>query len=380
MTHTVMFLRYAGVCALAPRRVLFACMGGSVSRRNERVLEWVVNKVTTEYADDVCLLVVYGSHVNRMEGPLSDVDFYYVPASARADELCKTYIIEGVGYDLFPIDWRRLEGLAAVNEPLLPLLGDGVIAYCRSEEDGARFAELQATLRQNLANATYMHGKAVAAVTRAAAAGRKMRAAADLGECRLHAGRVLLELADALAYANQTYYRRGLKGQYTDLAIMPHKPDGFLEGYLAVIRARTVERIVGGCERLIARTAGLVGLEDAIPMPADEVVVPQEESGPVDYAALAEGYGELISSFNKTYAACDEGNVVLAFISAVCLQETLNAEFSGAHLALLEAFDAADLPRFRERVAEGEAALVAYIERGATIRSYATVDEFLREH
>lgn len=348
-----------------------------MTSRNARVLDWVVNKVRADYPDDVCLLAVYGSYVNRTDGPMSDVDFYYIPATVRADALCRTFIVEGVGYDLFPMSWERVEGLATLNEPLLPLLGDSEIAYCRSDDDRQRFEALRDALRRNLADAAFMHRKAVDTLSRAASEWRRLMAKDTPRDCRLGAGRVLLRLADAVAYENQTYYRQGLKKQFRDLQAMPRLPEGFIDGYLAVIGARTSGQIREACATLVSATGKWLDCAiTAANLPEEPVVaVPPPEA--VDFAELAEGYGELISTFNKVYAACDSGDAVTAFISAVCLQDVLCDVFSGIDLDALGAYDAGDLRRYADHVRGVEAQLVAYIEGGAPITRYATVDEFV---
>ena len=113
-----------------------------MENRNDRILEWAMRKVRLEYGKDVCLLVVYGSLVNGTEDCLSDVDFYFIPRHDRANELGRIFIVEGIGYDLFPMRWERLEGLATLDESLTPLLGDVKIVYASSGEDRKRFGML----------------------------------------------------------------------------------------------------------------------------------------------------------------------------------------------------------------------------------------------
>jgi hypothetical protein len=345
--------------------------------RNARILDWAIKKVETDYPNDVCLLVVYGSFINRTDGPMSDVDFYYVPASDRAGELCRTFIVEGIGYDLFPMSWERVGGLAMLDEPLLPLLGDSEIAYCRSDDDRKRLGALRATLRRNLADAAFMHRKAVDAFSRALGDRSKLAATDDLCGRLLLAGGILLRLADAVAYENQTYYHHGLKAKFGDLRTMRRLPDGFLDGYLSVVGARTASQIEEACAALIGATGAFLGCDVTAAGHPIEPDAPEQEPQAIDFRQLAEDYGETISTFNKVYSACNSGDATLAFISAVCLQEPLSDVFPGIDLDVLSAYDAADLRRYADHVRDVEAELVAYIESGAPITRYASVDEFL---
>ena len=106
-----------------------------MSIRNDKIVEWVVNKIKSDYKDDISLLVIYGSYIKGTANYLSDVDFYFIPKTERAYELCKTFIIEGIGFDWFPMTWERVEGLAEFNESLTPLLGNVKIGYSSSEKE-----------------------------------------------------------------------------------------------------------------------------------------------------------------------------------------------------------------------------------------------------
>jgi hypothetical protein len=130
---------------------------GEIAIRNDRILDWAINRVRSQQKGDVSLLVTYGSHLAGTETPVSDVDFYFVPRTRRAYELAQTFIVEGVGYDLSPMTWRRLAGLARLEEPLIPLLGNCKIVFFSSDDDLNRFNRLRLFLEENLANRTFMH-------------------------------------------------------------------------------------------------------------------------------------------------------------------------------------------------------------------------------
>ena len=67
---------------------------------NDKVVEWITNKVKTEYADDISLVLLYGSYINGTANSKSDVDCYYIPKTERGYNLGIGFIIDGVGYDL----------------------------------------------------------------------------------------------------------------------------------------------------------------------------------------------------------------------------------------------------------------------------------------
>lgn len=89
---------------------------------NDRVVQWILNKVTTEFADNVSLVIIYGSYMNGTANRKSDVDCYYIPKTEHGYDMAVDFMIEGVGYDIFPILWERVEKIADLLETMSPLV------------------------------------------------------------------------------------------------------------------------------------------------------------------------------------------------------------------------------------------------------------------
>ena len=121
--------------------------GITYRRKPKEFLNYAKNKVKTEYADDISLVLIYGSYINGTANSKSDVDCYYIPKTERGYRLGVGFIIDGVGYDVFPISWERVERIADLEESLSPLVGDAEIVYCNSESDEKQFVVL---LRSNM--------------------------------------------------------------------------------------------------------------------------------------------------------------------------------------------------------------------------------------
>ena len=128
---------------------------------NDKLVKWIVNKVRTEYADDVSLVLIYGSYANGTANSKSDVDCYYIPKSEHGYHLAVDFIIEGVGYDIFPMSWERVEKIADLSENMAPLVGDAYIIYSGSTDDAERFKTLQARLKSNLSDDKFVREIAV---------------------------------------------------------------------------------------------------------------------------------------------------------------------------------------------------------------------------
>lgn len=339
--------------------------------KNDQIARWVANKADTDFKGDISMVLTYGSYVNGTGNPMSDVDFYFIPRTDNGYKMSRTFIIGGIGYDLFPMSWARVEGLAEFNECITPCLADVKILYSHSEEEKARFLQLQNRLAAHLEDAGFMLGKAKDKLKDAINLYGAMLFEKGLCENRAAAGYIALFLSDAVAYANQTYFRRGLKKQMEDVQLM-ELPCDFLCLYDAIIRGRTNGELRDCCCRMIESTGRF--LESKSAALCKKAVTP-------DYRALAEWYEEGISTFNKIHVCCETGDAALAFISGTCLQRSLNEmcdENGLRRFYLMDSFDAENLNQFNGRAEAIQRELVATIEAGgARIRAYGSVEEFI---
>ena len=69
---------------------------------NDKIINWIADRVEHDYAEDIALILLYGSYVNGTANAKSDVDCYFIPRTERGYEFSADFIIQGVGYDIFP--------------------------------------------------------------------------------------------------------------------------------------------------------------------------------------------------------------------------------------------------------------------------------------
>lgn len=351
------------------------------ANRNEKIISWIIKRAEEEYADDVDMVLAYGSSINGTAHEKSDVDCYFIPRTERGYGFGTDFILEGVGYDIFPMSWERVENIADMNEVLLPCVGDVRILYARTEEEEKRFAGLQERLTSHLRDASYTGKKAEEQFAFACSLYEQMLSAGSLTDVRICAGYLIMALADATAYHNQDYYHFGLKRQYEDLKRFPKKPEDFMENYLSVIRAQDGEQIRRCCLRMLKSVSEYMGWELCIEEAPEEVTAEASVKEP-DYAGLAVLYEEISSTFQKIYVSCEKKDWVLAFLSAVCLQyelEEASQENGLPDYDILSSYAYDNLPHLAERTKQVEEQFVRTIEEGGgRIRRFANFEELER--
>ncbi len=354
--------------------------GGAQMRKeiNKQLVGWIRERARTSFGGDISLMAIYGSHVNGTDQEWSDVDCYFIPKTDRGRAFGLDFILAGVGYDIFPLSWERLQGIAHLQEPLVPLVGDAVLLYSDSQEDTDRFQALQRELAACLADKAYCRRMCEERFYRAAAQ-RQLGDSGDFSTQRKCAGQLLLDGAEALAFHNGTYFHAGLKRHGQELEAMEKKPAGFLRRYRQVMEAESPGALQKASEDFLTCLGEFFGLPwKAVPgerpLPSGE----KEEN----LAELSAWYEECSSLFCKLRVCREREQRELAFLSGVCLQRELDelaASYAVPAYALLEAYHWADLTPLVETADRIERDLVDRIVRsGGRIKRFASFPEFER--
>lgn len=114
---------------------------------SKELIDWAIHEIQAKYPEDVCLLIGHTHWNIAPDG--DDVAFnFLIPETERGYKLAETFIIDEIGYDLFPMSWERVGGLAKINEHLTTCLADGIVLYARSEADRNRFVDMQNKLKE----------------------------------------------------------------------------------------------------------------------------------------------------------------------------------------------------------------------------------------
>ncbi len=109
-----------------------------MNHTSNQLTDWAINKIKKEYPEDIALLVAVEGHEVNNDGHGLCFD-YFVPATERGYELSQTFILEGIGHDLYPRSWERTEQTADLNDRVTLCLGNAKILYSRTPADTERF-------------------------------------------------------------------------------------------------------------------------------------------------------------------------------------------------------------------------------------------------
>ena len=341
-----------------------------MNKNNTWLADWAVRTIESDFRDDVSLLL--GLNTLKLGKDMgAKAASFYIPATNRANGLAKTFIVEGIGYDLFPMSWERIENMADVKDYNTTCLADSEILWAKSDEDRQRFISLQARLQANLQNPKYMRERATKWFDTAKDIFQDALFEERLYKVREYAGHICDLLSIAVAFVNLRYFVHGQTNQIQELSRMEKVPQGFVKLYKDIIAEPAPDAQKRLCHKLITSTKEFLD--------AHKKTTPKSTP---DFTELAEWYQELCYTWRRVYHWCDENEPENAYIWCCMLQDEADRwgrKFGITDTGLLGAFDANNLAGFRKRAEDVERTFRQAIEAGGVkLDEYQTVEDFLK--
>ncbi|MBE6024805.1 MAG: hypothetical protein E7231_16775 [Cellulosilyticum sp.] len=340
---------------------------------DKELINWAVEKIKKDYKEDVALLIGQKGACKIPTDEQNVAFDFYVPCTDRGYQLAKTFIIEDMGYDLFPMSWERLEGIADLHETITFAFANGVILYARTKEDEERFLALQALLKKRLENRTYCMQKALEQLDVAMDIFKTMVFDEDMSHVRKAAGGIMQYLSIAVATFNGTYLGRSYgAGQYVgEVASMNKKPNQYEQLCNEVILATTSSEIKEKVYKLIQKTRNFFALAKG------QYVT----STNTNYEELGGWYYEARYTFRRLEYFCNAKDYTSAYELGCYLQiefDAIQEEFGLKIMDLMGVFDANHLMPLLSRAKELENYIVETLKLwNVELKIYSDLESFL---
>lgn len=345
--------------------------------------KWVINKIEKEYKDDIALLIGIKGHSTNGDGHGECFDFF-VPATERGNELTETFIIDGIGHDLYPRSWERLENSVKLDDMAL-LLDQATILYARSEDEVKRFEDCRNRMWKNLNNDSFVYAKALEYMDKALEIYRTIIFEDKLYRVRSESDCIHECLSKAVAFMNHTYTEspvysenQAYNGQEENrLYYCPEMkivPDGFFANARMLLEAKNADSLKETIYALLKTTRAFI-------LERKPVKSAAKAAANINFQALADWYQELSLTWRRIRYFCKNNMVEKAYVDACYLQEELlyvAQEYKIDELNLLDSFDKDNLSLLADRSNQLEKIIQGILgEHGIKINSYASVEDFL---
>lgn len=278
------------------------------------LFERIIHEIKTNFKHDVALLCHYGSTLDGTDHEKSDIDMYFVPKTDKGYGLMHQFIIDGIGYDLYPISWDRLQAMANYDDAMASLIMDAEVIYHDSEEDLHHFLALKEQLTRYFLPASrhIMLEKAAKCINNCYCYLHNIYVAEEICEARFEASQLIDHALLTLAYINQSYFHKGLGKNLKELKAFTLIPYQFEQHLESIITARKL---------LSLKTSSLLLLTSL------ESLLKQEQgtNGNMGHQHYHGFYEEILSSFNKLDHACHLERFDEAFFAAFNIQKEIAA-------------------------------------------------------
>lgn len=356
----------------------------------KKLTQWAIAKIEKEYKEDIALLIGVKGHSVDGDGHGECFD-YFIPRTERGLEMAQTFMIGGVGCDLYPRSWERTEKTANLDEMALCLAGAEIL-YAGSEAEAERFRGLQEKLQENLKNTGFMYQKALEQLGEAMDVYRTLLFEERPARARMAAGYIQMYLTKAVAYLNGTFAESGIFSERQMQGCTPQNrmyrcediqelPEGFLENGKKLLKTGEIEELQKLTRELIQAVREF--MKERRPEKKERTEDERIDGEQPDYQMLAGWYQELSLHWKRIRYFCENNMPEEAFVDGCNLQGELDivaGEFGFAKLELMDAFDPERLELFRERSDRLEQEIRQIIvSHGAKIREYGSLEDFWNE-
>lgn len=303
----------------------------------------LIEKIKKDYKDDISLVVMMGSRLYNDTHEKSDIDLYFIPKTKRGEKLGFVFIIDGIGFDFWPISWERIEKIARYDERIVSIVAEGKVLYSGSDEDLQRFNVIKEKISYELEPVEF-YQKALNKIKDTYEPYFLMlNEMKYIAIVRLQGVKIIYALTEAIALANNTYIKRGRKHLKSEILLMKYVPDDFEELYDQFFLENDPYAVVKIITKLIRATKEMLKKIDCYTKPRS---FKENISG---------FYEEIINLYNKIDRACEIDDHVTAMYAAAEINIEMELAFKDTEVmieflpGMLPAYDASNLSRFCER-------------------------------
>jgi predicted nucleotidyltransferase len=344
-------------------------------RRNHHLIDRsdllavIIEKIETSYSEDISLLVCYGSYVTGEYGGLSDIDFFFVPKTNRGYELGHQFILNNIGYDLWPVSWEKIKNISNLEDQPASILMDGEVLFTSSEDDLRKLEDLKTNFKQNLNNEMVVKKMAGKYVERAKAIYFGLQNY-ESNLFFIDAMNIAETLLVTIAILNGSYTKKGAKRIENELDSLSMVPAGFLENYGKLIRTTDKAGVQHIVNELIVETEKVCKSKF------------ERDSENVDPSELAGFYEEFKSTYNKLLHACDEKNYEHAYYAGFMIDRETQSFLTsytdpGIFPNMISEVLREDFETMRANALEHERQLIKLLNKnGIGINAYQDTKEF----
>lgn len=337
---------------------------------NQKIIDAVIKKAEKVCPDSLALIGVYGSVSTGDDYEKSDLDLLILIQDDDGWKLGTGFILNDsrVGYDIYCTNWEGLRYDAECHHAQISKLMDSKIVYvknqnaynelCKLREQAKAFLESEARFKRvneliekakiSYAN-SYLHE--------------------ELGQVRLDAFDGMYYLLDALMLYHGTYFKRGVKRTFEELANLPIEEE-FLNNMKKIAASKDISQLRTLLKSLILYVERHIRKENDKEEPSE---------------GLSGTYEEMYSNWrNKVEEAAVNNDVFASFANMCNLHYMFLDILSEVNIGTYNIMEEYNPDCLEDNIRIFDKYLEKYEEvykkAGITVKRFSNVDEFVADY
>ena len=337
---------------------------------HQKIVDAIIAKAEQVCPDSLALLGIYGSVATGDAYAKSDLDLLMLIQDDDGWKLGTGFILDdsGIGYDLYCTNWEGLRFDATCPHAQLAKLMDAKIIYVKNQDAYRELCQLRTQAKAFLQSGERFQ-RVGELIEKAKVSYANAHLHETIGQVRVDAYGVMLYLLNALMLYHGTYFQRGVKRTFEELAKLPVAQE-FSDNLRKVAESTQVSDIRELLKQLVSYA---------------ENHVQQEKPKQAPDGKISGTYEEMYSNWrNKVAEAAARQDTFSSFMNLCSLQCMLSEISSQVDIGSYDIMADYHPDCLADNVRLYDACLRQYEEvyrkTGATVKRFANVDAFVADY
>ena len=337
---------------------------------NQKIIDAIIAKAEKVCPDSLALIGVYGSVATGDEYEKSDLDLLILIQDDEGWKLGTGFILDdsGVGYDIYCTNWDGLRYDAECHHAQISKLMESKIVYVKNQEAYDELCKLREQVKAFLESEERFQ-RVHELIEKAKMSYADSHLHEELGQVRVDAFGVMYYLLDAIMLYHGTYFKRGVKRTFEELAALPIEEE-FSNNMRKISAGRDVSELRVLLKRLLLYVENHIRQEKRKEEPSE---------------GLSGTYEEMYSNWrNKVEEAAAHKDVFSSFMNMCNFHYMfldISSEFNIGTYNIMEEYNPDCLEnnvriydKYLKKYEE------VYKKSGITVKRFANVDEFVADY
>ena len=337
---------------------------------NQKIIQAVIDKANKVCPNSLALIGIYGSVATADTHEKSDLDLLILIEDDEGWKLGTGFILDDrkVGYDIYCTNQCGLQYDAECHHAHLSKLMDSRIVYVKNKDAYDKLCALRTQVKQFLASEGRFQ-RANESLDKAKIAYANACLYERMGQVRLEACGVISYLLDAVMLYHGTYFKRGVKRTFEELATLPLDAV-FVQMIQKLVISKETDQLRDLLKRLILYTESHIRTEKSIAEPSE---------------SLSGTYEEMYSNWrNKVEEAAKNEDAFASFMNMCGLQFMLTEISKSVAIGDFPIMDEYTADSLEDNIETFDKYLQkyeqTYMRAGISVKRFADVDEFVASY